>query len=394
MKMKYVHTCFLCAIAFLSLITSSCATTQSASQIPNNLSKQGRADFLEIAGAVENPCAEDELQSFANLRDLLEAGKTCHEAYILSSEIAFFLHKDVEPERILGMVVTEGHNMVAPASFNLENRPRLGAESAPIEIVIFSDFQCPYCARAATTMHRIYEEKPEAVSIVFKQMPLQMHQYAAAASLISVYANDKGKFWQVHDRFFENQKSINSDLLADVLKEIGGNPDVLFNPESGQKYGSIVIEDIEDATKAGVQGTPSIFINGVEISAASNYDRLLARIEAELNAPEPASPQTREKNREKALQNCPYTGLEEMYSLMEPAGRNALSKYATSFLCPCQGTAQTLHDCAVADSCPAAKPLIVKLITRINEGIPEPQILAELQSIIQTERTKNTNPLE
>ncbi len=381
-------------MAFTALLSTQCATTQGSSLIPGNLSTQNQTQFREIAGAVENPCAEDELQSFTNLRDLLEAGKTCHEAYILSSEISFFLKNDVEPERILGMVATESHEMLAPASFKLENRPRLGTESAPVEIVIFSDFQCPYCARAAVTMHKIYEAKPEAVSIVFKQMPLQMHQYAAAASLISMYAHEKGQFWQVHDKFFENQKSINTDMLASVLKDLGGEPDDLFNPEIGQKYGMLVIEDIEDATKAGVQGTPSIFINGVEISAATNYDRLLTRIDAELNAPEPASAETRQKNREKALQNCPYPGLEEIYSLMEPAGRNALSTYATSSLCPCQGSAQTLHDCAVTDSCPAAKPIIVKLITRINENIPDTQILAELQSIIQNERTKNTPPFE
>lgn len=392
--MKYARFAYICILGFLALLTTQCASTQTSSLIPSKLNAQNQTLFREIAAEVKNPCAEDELQAFDNLRDLLEAGKTCHEAYILSSEISFFIKNDVESDRIIGMVSTEGHNLIAPASFRLNKRPRLGHESAPVEIVIFSDFQCPFCARAAETMHKIYKAKPDAVSIVFKQMPLQMHPYAAAASLVSMYANEQGKFWQVHDKFFENQKSINTDMLTDVLEEIGGNTDDLFNPESSQKYGTLVIEDIEDAAKSGVQGTPSIFINGVEISAAANYERLLSRIEAELNAPAPASPQTRQKNREKALKNCPYKGLEEIYSLMESAGRNALSNYAASFLCPCQGSAQTLHDCAVADSCPAAKPLIVKLITRINENIPESQILAELQNIIRTERTKTSNIIE
>lgn len=378
----------LFAVLAFSLLTTHCAA-QSSSLVPNSLSSSAQDDFREIAHDINNPCAEEDLLGFSNLEELLEAGKTCHDAYILASEIEFFLRNDVDKLRTLSMVKDEAKSMVSPAQFNMENRPRLGSSSAPVEIVIFSDFQCPFCAKAATTVHKVYEARPDVVSVVFKQMPLtSIHPFAAASSLVSLYAHEKGQFWETHDLLFKSQKELSAEKLTEILEALGATPDELFDPEKGQKYGVFVIEDVEDAKKANVEGTPSLFVNGVAIDGGGNYDRLIARVDAELQAPAQSSPQARAKAREKALKNCPYEGHEELYALLPPSGQADLALYTSSVLCPCPGVAQTLHDCTISHACDNADPLVDKIITRIMENTPKDDLVREIEYIVQQERTK------
>ncbi len=386
MSMKTTKT--ILSACVLCLMTTHCAA-QSTSLVPSSLSSANQSAFREIARDMSNPCVEETLQEYATLEALLDAGKTCHEAYILSSEIEFFLTHDVDKLQTKGIVKDEAKHLLMPVELNLENRPRLGEASAPVEIVLFSDFQCPFCARAATTVHKVYSERPDAVSIVFKQMPLtSIHPYAAAASLVSVFAAEKGKFWEVHDQMFSNQKELSPTYFEQILKSLGAETDDLFDPINGQKYGVVVIEDIEDARKAGVEGTPSFYINGVAIESGGNYERLMARVNAELNAPEPASAELRKKAREKALMTCPYPGHEEIYALLSPSGRAELSMFTNSVLCPCPGSSQTLHDCTIEATCENADALIDHIITRINEKTDSDQLLGEIETIVQRQRTQ------
>ncbi len=386
--MKHSKIKILFASALFVLGTTHCAA-QSSSLVPANLSSAKQTSFRAIASEIRNPCFEAELEGYETLEQVLDAGKTCHEAAILSSEISFFLSNDVDEMRIRGMIKAEARSMASPSEFSLEGRPRLGNASAPVEVVVFSDFQCPFCSRAAQTMHKAFEKRPDEVSFVFKQMPLTgIHPYAAAAALVSVYANSQGKFWEVHDKLFESQKELSPDKLVSILESVGGAQEDVFDPIKGQAYGVTVIEDIEDAKKAGVEGTPSFYVNGVAIEGGGNLERLLGRIDAELAAPPASSPEARRLARAKALETCPYPGHEEIYALLEPVGRADLSLYTNSVLCPCKGASQTLHDCAAEQTCPATKKIIDMLITRIQEKTPREEILSELEAVVQKERTK------
>ena len=378
----------VCAGILTSLMAAGCAT-QATSLVPSHLSAEQQTVFHDIASVVPNPCAEEELTSYENLDALLSAGKTCHEAHILSSDIQFYMGNGLEILQIQGLAKAEARAMANPADVRLENRPRVGQATAPVEIVVYSDFQCPFCARAAQAIHKVQQARPDAVTIVFKQMPLTtIHPYAAAASLVSAYAQSQGKFWEIHDQLFENQASITPAYLTQILEQLGTTPDEIFDPIKGHDYGVIVMEDIEDAQKTGVMGTPSFYVNGVAIEGGGNLERMLAYVDAVLTAPAPASEEAKQKARARALANCPYPGHEEIYALLEPAGRADLSMYANSVLCPCTNTATTLHDCTIANSCPAAGPLIGKIITRIMEKTPKEQIQAEIDLLVQQERTK------
>ena len=378
------------ALAVAAIAVAGCATGGGAkSGVPSSLTPSQKESFRAVAAEVPNPCAEEDLADYATLGALLEAGKTCHEAWILASDMEFFLREGVDRMQVQGMVRTEARAMQSPISFVTEGRPRLGNASAPVQIVVFSDFQCPFCARAATTMHRLYEARPQDVSIVFKQMPLtSIHPYAGAAAIISVYAQSQGRFWETHDTLFASQKDMNADMLTKILEDLGTTPDDLFDPDKGKEYSVTVIEDLQEARVAGVEGTPTVFVNGVFVEGGAIYERILARVDAEARAPDPSDPAAREAARNRALENCPYPGLEETYALLTPAGRADLSIYTESVLCPCPGNSHSLHDCASDLSCSAAGPIVQKLITRILEDVPQAEILDELGAAIHAGRTK------
>ena len=389
---QYASLILLCiGLAFL---TSHCATTTTSNAfIPSTLNASQQKEFREVAKEIPNPCVEESLSQYKTLEELLNAENTCHEAAILSDDIAFFLSKGVEKLKTQGIVKSEAKAMVSPIEFNTKNRPRLGNAAAPVEVVVFSDFQCPFCARAAASIHKVYEARPEAVSFVFKQMPLtSIHPYAAAAALVSVYAQSKDKFWEVHDKLFAEQADLGPEKITEILESMGADPDDLFDPIKGQAYGTVVIEDVEDAKKAGVEGTPSFYVNGVAIESGGNYERMIARIDAEIAAPPAASREAKEKARTKALENCPYPGHEEMYALLPANKRADLALYTNSVLCPCPGTASTLHDCTSDLSCEIGGDYVELLITRILENVSQDEILRELESKIQFERTKQFMP--
>lgn len=270
----------VCLLLCAAAVAPHCAAQGGA---PLPLSASQRAVFDGIAQDVPNPCAPGD----GTLASLLRAGKSCRGASILSSDIVFFMNSGVEPLRISGMVSKEARGMQSPQSFDVAGRARLGQAGAPVEIVIFSDFQCPYCARAAQTVGRVYEARPGAVTVVFKHMPLTgIHPYAAAAAVIGAYAQSVGRFWEIHDRFFASQQSMGADFLNETMALLGVDKEVVFDPVKGQPYGVVVVEDMADARRAGVEGTPTVFVNGVEISGASHYERLLSLVDAIVAAQE------------------------------------------------------------------------------------------------------------
>ena len=386
-SMNYIKT--LCAAALFSLLTTQCAA-QSPNLIPDTLSTGQKIDFKSIAEQIPNPCPEEELSEYENLKTLLEAGKTCHDAYILSSDIVFYLTHDVTAPKTENLIRAEATQLSHPHNFNTTDRPRLGQPSAPVEVVVFSDFQCPFCARAAQTLHKLHEARPDSVSIVFKHLPLQsIHPYAAASALIAAYAHSQGKFWEIHDKLFESQKDIGPDFLTEVVHDMGMEPSEIFDPAKGQALGVTIVEDLKDADSAEVAGTPSFFVNGVEVQGGSNLERMIARVDAEVNAPAQSSTEARKKARDRAVQTCPYPGLEEHYALLSSAKRVDLSMLANASLCPCPASKQTLHECASQQSCKQATELLDHIMTRLHEDAPTETLLKEIETFVRNERIQS-----
>jgi protein-disulfide isomerase len=160
--------------------------------------------------------------------------------------------------------------------------PAKGPANAPVTIVEFSDFQCPFCSRLTPTLKQVEEKYGNKVRVVFRQFPLPMHQNAQKAAEASLCALDQGKFWELHDAMFGNQAELGVDQLKAKAASLGLNADK-FNKclDSGEKAATIQA-DVKAGSAAGVNGTPAMFINGRFINGAVPIDQITTVIDDEL----------------------------------------------------------------------------------------------------------------
>jgi protein-disulfide isomerase len=145
---------------------------------------------------------------------------------------------------------------------NTAGAPFKGPETAKVTIVEFSDFQCPYCAKAATEAAAIVQKFPTQVKLVFKQFPLEDHSQAALAAEASLAAQAQGKFWQLHDKMYANFRSINRARILVWAMESGLDMNRFRADLDSHKYAARVKAEEQEGEVAGVEGTPTFYING------------------------------------------------------------------------------------------------------------------------------------
>lgn len=150
----------------------------------------------------------------------------------------------------------------AGVSFDLAGRPMLGEANAKVTIVAFSDFECPYCSQAAPKMHEIAKAYPKDVKLYFLHFPLSFHKAAMPAAVAAQCANQQNKFWEMHDKLFANQSGLNDELFKSTAKEIGLDEAKFTACLADAASKDFVNKDMEQGNAAGVEGTPSVFING------------------------------------------------------------------------------------------------------------------------------------
>ncbi len=160
--------------------------------------------------------------------------------------------------------------------------PTKGPANAPVTIIEFSDFQCPYCSRVAPTLHEVVAKYGDKVRFAFRQFPLSFHPFAQKAAEASLCANEQGKFWEMHDAMFGNQQELGVDQLKARAAGMGLNADQFNQCLDSSKYAQKVAEDIADGQKVGVSGTPATFINGRMVSGAAGLQDFTNIIDDEL----------------------------------------------------------------------------------------------------------------
>ncbi len=164
--------------------------------------------------------------------------------------------------------------------------PMWGSRTAPVTIVEFSDFECPFCSRAHDTVEQVKKQYgPDKVRVVWKNEPLPFHQSArpAAEAGVAVF-NLKGSdaFWKWHDEAFKNQKSLNAENFEKWAVSAGVDAAKFKAAIASKKFAAKVDADHEQAKKAGVNGTPAFYINGVSLSGAQPFDKFKSVIDEEL----------------------------------------------------------------------------------------------------------------
>jgi protein-disulfide isomerase len=164
--------------------------------------------------------------------------------------------------------------------------PSFGKDGAPINVVEFSDFQCPYCARGADTAHELKKKYGSKVRFAFRQFPLPMHKDARPAAEASMCINEQGtdKFWKFHDIAFKNQDKLDGAGLEKIAHDVGANVDKFKECFNGKKYSQYVQEDMAYGEKIGVKSTPTFFVNGQLISGALPIESFAEIIDEELDS--------------------------------------------------------------------------------------------------------------
>lgn len=168
--------------------------------------------------------------------------------------------------------------------------PARGPEQAPVTIVEFSDYQCPFCRRAEPVVEQVLERYPEQVRLVYRHFPLDsIHPRARAAAEAAVCAEEQGHFWPYHEQLFANQDALEDDALAGYAEQAGLDMEAfrscLSEPETRER----VETDLAAGRALGVTGTPAFFVNGIPLRGARPLDDFVDVIERELESGEPAA---------------------------------------------------------------------------------------------------------
>lgn len=152
--------------------------------------------------------------------------------------------------------------MLDPVVIPIANSPFKGPANAKITLVEFSDFQCPYCAQAVGFLNEVLNAYPNDVRLVFKQYPLDIHANARISSAAALAAHAQGKFWQMHDRMYANYKQLTRANILAWAKDAGLDVVKFAADLDSPRIKQLVDKDYGDGEKAGVEATPTVFING------------------------------------------------------------------------------------------------------------------------------------
>jgi protein-disulfide isomerase len=171
-----------------------------------------------------------------------------------------------------------------PAKVDLRpDDPVKGAASAPVTIVLFSDFQCPFCSRVEPTLKQVEKEYAGKVKIAWKHQPLvSIHPNAMPAALAAEAAREQGKFWQMHDKLFADQGALASAPYERYAKELGLDVQRFKSAYESGKYRSRVEEDQRLAARLGIGGTPTMVVNGERVVGAVPFEQLKSVIDRKL----------------------------------------------------------------------------------------------------------------
>lgn len=176
----------------------------------------------------------------------------------------------------------EEAKVLGPNDLNIVGAPTKGPKNAPVTLVAFSDFQCPFCSRVVPTLKELEKQYEGKLKIAFKNQPLPFHNNARGAAAAGLAANEQGKFWEMHDKMFANQQALDRPSLEKYAAEIGLDMGKFKAALDSNKFESVIATDSAEGAKVGASGTPTFFINGRQVVGAQPIEQFKAVIDDEL----------------------------------------------------------------------------------------------------------------
>ncbi len=168
------------------------------------------------------------------------------------------------------------------ATVSAADAPSFGPATARVVLVEFSDFQCPYCARAAEVAQKVREEFGDKVRFVFRQFPLQFHEHAPLAAQAALAAHAQGKFWEYHDALFEHQDQLARENLDTLAANLGLDLKAFTTALNDGTYKAAVDSDYALGESLPVLGTPTLFLNGARVENPTDFGEVSDLIEQKL----------------------------------------------------------------------------------------------------------------
>src|SRR5438270_3211729 len=156
-----------------------------------------------------------------------------------------------------------------------------GSDDAPVTLVEYGDYQCPYCGQAALVLRELLESFGDDLRYVWRQLPLNdVHEHAQVAAEAAEAAASQGAFWEVHDKLLDNQDKLRAPDLTRYAEQLGLDVDQFWDEISGRAHAERIADDVGTADASGVAGTPSFFINGKRYAGAYDIDTLAEAVRA------------------------------------------------------------------------------------------------------------------
>jgi protein-disulfide isomerase len=234
------------------------------------------------------PVADAEVQQFFDANRDRTQGRTFDE---LRGQIKEFLESQRKQQARAQLVQelkaksTGVKVMLDPPRYTVAvaaNDPVRGVESAPVTIVEFSDYQCPFCARVNPTLDQVRKAYGDKVKIVFKDFPLPNHPQAPKASEAAHCAGEQGKYWELHDLMFANQRALNVPELKQYASTLGLDAAKFTQCLDSGKHAGLVAAGMAQGERMGVNSTPTLYINGRPLIGAQPFEAFKAVIDEEL----------------------------------------------------------------------------------------------------------------
>ena len=160
--------------------------------------------------------------------------------------------------------------------------PTTGPANARVVLVEFSDFQCPYCVKAVEKINAVLKAYPKDVRLIFKQYPLESHPQASISAAAALAAHNQGKFWQMHDILFANRTKLSRPNILGWAAQIGLDMKRFNADLDSDAIKKAVVRDTQDGDKAGVEGTPTVFIDGQRYNGELALEAIKPVIDGEL----------------------------------------------------------------------------------------------------------------
>ena len=150
----------------------------------------------------------------------------------------------------------------------------IGNLNAPVQIIYYSDFECPFCPDYEETLNKAIDDYGDKVVLVFRHFILSNHNLALEAALASECADDQGSFWEMYKKLYKDNKNqaLNTEQYLKDAKEIGLNVTEFSDCLTSQKFKSKITQSVNEANSYGVVGTPSTYINGKSLAGAYPYE--------------------------------------------------------------------------------------------------------------------------